>query len=74
MSKENVEIVRSVLAPMEHMDGASVDWNAEFVRELLGATYSPDIELRTLASGTGTGLSEVYQRPRRLGRVPARMA
>jgi ketosteroid isomerase-like protein len=61
MSQRNIEIVRSVLGPMEHIDGAQIDWDAETIREVLGAAYSPDIELKTLASGTGTGLAEVYR-------------
>jgi ketosteroid isomerase-like protein len=61
MSKKNVEIVRSVLEPMDRIDGAQIDWDAETLREILGAAYAPDIELRTLASGTGTGLSDVYR-------------
>ena len=61
MSKENVEIVRSVVEPMDRIDGAAIDWEADTVRKMLGATYSPDIELRTLASGTGTGLAERYR-------------
>jgi len=67
VSRENVEIVRSVLEPMDQIDGAAIDWEAETLREMLGAAYAPDIELRTLSSGTGrgdlglTGLNEVYR-------------
>jgi ketosteroid isomerase-like protein len=61
MSQENVEIVRSVLAAMDGVNGAEIDWDAEILREMLGAAYSPDIELRTLESGVGTGLNEVYR-------------
>jgi len=33
----------------------------EEVREVLGNAYSPDLELRTLESGAGTGLDAVYR-------------
>ena len=61
MSEENVEIVRSVLAQLDGINGAEIDWGAETLREMIGAAYSPDIELRTLESGVGTGLNEVYR-------------
>jgi ketosteroid isomerase-like protein len=61
MSQANVEIVRSILEPLDGTDGAAIDWDAEAIREMLGRTYSPDLELRTLESGTGTGLSDVYR-------------
>ncbi len=61
MSQENVEIVRSILEPLNGADVAAVDWSAEEVREILGSAYSPDLELRTLESGIGTGLDPVYR-------------
>ena len=67
MSKENVEVVRAVMEPMDRISGAAIDWEAETLRDMLGAAYSPDIELRTLSSGTGrgdlglTGIDESYQ-------------
>ena len=61
MSQENVEIVRSVLQPFEGIDVASIDWSAEALREALGRAYSPDVELRTLASGLGSGVSAHYR-------------
>ncbi len=61
MPEQNVEIVRSVLEPLGAMDVAAVDWGAEEIREALGPAYSPDFELRTLASGIGTGLDGVYR-------------
>jgi ketosteroid isomerase-like protein len=61
MSQENVEIVRAVLAPLDGINGAEVVWDDETLREMLGAAYSPDIELRTLESGVGTGVNEVYR-------------
>jgi ketosteroid isomerase-like protein len=48
MSEENVEIVRSVLEPLDGINGAEVDWSAEAIREMLGRAYSQDIELTTL--------------------------
>jgi ketosteroid isomerase-like protein len=48
MSQENVEIVRSIWAPLEGVNLAEFDWTAEVLREALGATYSPDAELTTL--------------------------
>ena len=61
MSQENVEIVRSFLEPFAATNVAEVDWEAEAIREMLRRAYSPDVELRTLASGIGTGVSESYQ-------------
>ena len=61
VSQGNVEIVRSVFEPLAQINVAEIDWDTEVIREALGRAYSPDIELRTLASGTGTGLSEVYR-------------
>jgi len=61
VSKKNVEIVRSIMEPLDRIDGAAIDWEEATLREMLGATYSPDIELQTLASGTGTGLAERYR-------------
>jgi ketosteroid isomerase-like protein len=61
MSRENVEIVRSTFEPFDGMNLAAIDWSAETIREALGRTYSPDIELRTLASGLGSGVGELYR-------------
>ena len=61
MSQENVEIVRSVLEPFDGIDVTAVDWGAEALREALGNAYSPDLELRTLASGLGSGVGELYR-------------
>ncbi|HMC06250.1 MAG TPA: nuclear transport factor 2 family protein [Solirubrobacterales bacterium] len=61
MSQENVEIVRSVLAPLDGVDVAGVDWDAEELREMLGRAYSPHLELTTLASGLGSGVGEFYR-------------
>jgi ketosteroid isomerase-like protein len=60
MSEQNVEIVRSILEPFGSMNVAAIDWSAEEIREAIGPAYSPDFELRTLASGVGTGLDDVY--------------
>ncbi len=61
MSEENVEIVRSMLGPFGGVDVSAVDWDAEVIREILEQTYSPDVVLRTLASGVGSGPSAVYR-------------
>ncbi len=61
MSQQNIEILRSILEPINGIDVAAVDWGSEELRDGLERDYAPDVELRTLASGTGTGLSEVYR-------------
>lgn len=61
MSQENVEIVRSVLEPFDRADIAGVDWGAEAIRERLERVHSPDLELRPLASGAGSGPSALYR-------------
>ena len=61
MSQENVEIVRSILEPMNGINAAAIDWGAEGIHEMLGQAYSPDIELTTLASGLGSGVGEFYR-------------
>jgi ketosteroid isomerase-like protein len=61
MSQQNVEVVRSISQPLHGVDVTAVDWDAQEVREVLGSAYSPDLELRTLESGTGTGLGTVYR-------------
>jgi ketosteroid isomerase-like protein len=61
MSQENVEIVRSVVEPLDGINIAAIDWGAEAVRELLGNAYSPDIELTTLAIPLGLDVSNSYR-------------
>jgi ketosteroid isomerase-like protein len=61
MSQENVEIVRSVLEPFGEIDIASVDWSSEPIRATIERAYSPDVELRTLESGIGSGVGAVYR-------------
>jgi ketosteroid isomerase-like protein len=39
--------MRSVFEPFEGLNIAAVDWGLDAVREALGETYSPDIELTT---------------------------
>jgi ketosteroid isomerase-like protein len=60
MSQANVEIVRSVLEPLSEMNAAAVDWDADTLEELLQGSYTEDVQLKTLASGAGTGLAESY--------------
>ncbi len=61
MSQENVEIVRSAFEPLNGIDVAAIDWDAEAIREAIGRAYSPDIELTTLASGLGSGVGTFYR-------------
>ncbi len=59
--RENVEIVRSLLGPFEGLNVAEIDWTADAIREVLEAACSPDVEVRTLESGTGTGVDPIYR-------------
>ena len=61
MSQENVEVVRSVVEPLDGINIAAIDWGAEAVREMLGNAYSPDIELTTLAIPLGLDVSSSYR-------------
>jgi ketosteroid isomerase-like protein len=61
MSQENVALVRSLLEPFAAVNSAEIDWEADTIREALGVACSPDIELRTLDSGIGTGIDPVYR-------------
>ena len=61
MSQENVEVVRSVVEPLDGINIAAIDWGAEAVREMLGNAYSPDIELTTLAIPLGLDVSDSYR-------------
>jgi ketosteroid isomerase-like protein len=60
MSQENVEIVRSLLEPFANVNVADVDWGAEAIRDAVRSVHTPDVELRTLASGLGTGVGTHY--------------
>jgi len=60
MSQENVEIVRSLLEPFANVNVADVDWGAEAIRDAVRTVHTPDVELRTLASGLGTGVGTHY--------------
>ncbi|MGH2973432.1 MAG: nuclear transport factor 2 family protein [Solirubrobacterales bacterium] len=61
MSQENVEVVRSFLEPFTGTNVAAIDWDFEAVREMIRRAYSQDIELKTLASGLGSGVDESYR-------------
>jgi hypothetical protein len=61
MSKENVEIVRAMLAPFEGVDVIGIDWESEEIRQTLQRDYSPDVELTTLESAVGSGPSASYR-------------
>ena len=60
MSEENVQLVRGAWEPFEGVNVASIEWGAGGMRELLATLFSPDVELRTLASGLGSGVGEEY--------------
>jgi ketosteroid isomerase-like protein len=61
MSQENVEVVRSLMEPFAGINVADVDWGAEAVRDAVRNMHQPDVELRTLASGLGTGVDTDYR-------------
>ncbi len=61
MSRENVDLVRSMFGPFQGVNLAAIDWGAESIREALVAHIAPDVELRTLASGLGTGVGQSYR-------------
>ena len=61
MSEENVEKIRAMLAPFDGVEISTIDWESEAIREILERDYSPDIELRTLESGIGSGPSSFYK-------------
>jgi len=61
MSQENVDAVRSMLEPFTGINVAEIDLGAEAIRETVERDYAPDVELRTLASGIGAGVGELYR-------------
>src|ERR671936_771786 len=61
MSRENVEIVRSLWEPLEGVNLAGIDWSADALHQALGHAYSPDIELTTLAIPLGLDISDSYR-------------
>jgi ketosteroid isomerase-like protein len=61
MSRENVEIVRSMFEPFDGVNLAAIDWSAEVIREALGRAYTPDIELTTLDIPLGLDISKNYR-------------
>jgi ketosteroid isomerase-like protein len=60
MSQQNVEVVRALLGPFQGINVAEIDWGAEPIRKLIEGSCSPEIEIRTLESGLGTGVDPVY--------------
>jgi hypothetical protein len=72
--QENVEKVRSLLEPFAGINIADVDWGAEAIRESVRAMRTQDVELRTLASGPGTGVGTHYRGIGRRGSVFAGVA
>jgi ketosteroid isomerase-like protein len=61
MSQENVDAVRSMLEPFTGINIAEIDLAADATRETVERYYAPDVELRTLASGIGTGVDALYR-------------
>ena len=61
MSEENVEKIKALLEPFDDAEITGIDWDGEVIREILERDYSPDIELRTLESGIGSGPSSFYK-------------
>ena len=61
MSSENVEVVRSLLERFAGINVADIDFGAEAAREAIRNMYAPDVELRTLASGLGSGVGTHYR-------------
>jgi ketosteroid isomerase-like protein len=61
MSRENVEVVRSMFEPFDGVNLAAIDWSAEVIREALGRAYSPEIELTTLDIALGLDISKSYR-------------
>jgi ketosteroid isomerase-like protein len=58
---ENAEIVRSMTAPFGGVDIASIDWRSDAVRQIVDHLYTPDVELKTLESGLGSGVEGAYR-------------
>ena len=63
MSQQNVEIVSSLLEPFEGIDGTAIDWGAEPIRQMVERACWPNVELRPLESGLGSGPSALYRGP-----------
>ena len=61
MSEENVALARAAWEPLAGANLAAIDWSADFVRDLLGRTYSPDIELTTLEIPLGIDIRDNYR-------------
>jgi ketosteroid isomerase-like protein len=61
MSEENVALVRAVWEPLTGANLARIDWSADFIREILGRAYSPEVELKTLEIPLGLDISDSYQ-------------
>ncbi len=51
MSEANIEIVRGLWDSIKAVDGATVDWDSEPIRDLFEAPFAPDVELRWAAGG-----------------------
>jgi hypothetical protein len=60
VSERNVETVRGLFEPFGAVDVTTVDWGAGAVREAIAKAVSPDVRLRTLESGMGSGVRADY--------------
>ena len=56
----NAEIVRAFSEPMAEVDFAEIDWRSAAVRNLVEDVYAPDLELKTLESGIGSGVDRTF--------------
>jgi ketosteroid isomerase-like protein len=61
MPGQNIEIVRAMLEPFNGIDATAIDMDAEAIRELIQSANSPNVELRPLESGAGSGPSALYR-------------
>lgn len=50
-----------MLEPLDGADVTEIDWDGAAIRELIERFHAPEVELRTLASGAGSGPSEHYK-------------
>jgi ketosteroid isomerase-like protein len=51
---DNLRIARSIWESVRGVNVAALDWDSDAVRELIGAHYSPQIELEHFATGLET--------------------
>jgi hypothetical protein len=61
MSEENAALVRAAWEPLAGANLAAIDWSTDFMRDILGRTYSRDIELTTLDIPLGLDIRHNYR-------------